>query len=244
VTRVLVAGSYPPVPGPASAATVAAVRREWDDGNEVTVVSPRPSAAHLHGRLQGTRAPWELERLRRRLHAPEIVLCLENGVPFAPSRSVRYQHRTAVLLACVLRHFQRVTLVISADFNVDADVMEPVLREVGEIVVRSDEDRRAISSRFMIPLESISVYWRPLDLPMRKAVSCTETCSSPTELIRLRAAVAREAAIPPGPTTPLGPPDWSRGEQPRRLVSLAARRLLGRHTDTVRRWLVRQRSRL
>ena len=43
VAKSLVVGSYPPVPGPPAAATVAAVRRAWAAGREVVVVSPRPA---------------------------------------------------------------------------------------------------------------------------------------------------------------------------------------------------------
>jgi hypothetical protein len=39
--------------------------------------------------------------------------------------------------------------------------------------------------------------------------------------------------------TALGPPDWTLREQPRRLVSMIARRLLGSRTDSVRAQVVR-----
>jgi hypothetical protein len=45
---VIVAAPYPTMGGPASAATLALVRRLLADGHDVTVVSPRASAAHHH----------------------------------------------------------------------------------------------------------------------------------------------------------------------------------------------------
>ena len=61
----VVAGSYPPVPGPPAAATLAAVRAAWGAGDEVTVVSPRASAAGRRAYLHGWRAVAALARLSR-----------------------------------------------------------------------------------------------------------------------------------------------------------------------------------
>ena len=75
-------GSYPPVPGPAAAATVAAVRRAWAAGQDVVVVSPRPSAAPFVLRAAGARGvAREMLRLGRRHACDRVVLCIEPGWP-------------------------------------------------------------------------------------------------------------------------------------------------------------------
>lgn len=63
MSRVLVAGPYPTMPGPEAAATFALVRELVDAGEEVTVVSPAPSAAHHHLDVGGSRGALRLARL-------------------------------------------------------------------------------------------------------------------------------------------------------------------------------------
>ena len=61
--RVVVAAPYPTMPGPESAATFALVRRLVAAGDDVTVVSPAPSAAHHHADPGGPRGAARLARL-------------------------------------------------------------------------------------------------------------------------------------------------------------------------------------
>lgn len=61
--RVVVAGPYPTMPGPEAAATFALVRGLVADGDDVTVVSPAPSAAHHHADPGGPRGAARLARL-------------------------------------------------------------------------------------------------------------------------------------------------------------------------------------
>ncbi|HET9773131.1 MAG TPA: hypothetical protein VFS16_19720, partial [Acidimicrobiia bacterium] len=63
MSRVLIYGEYPPTPGPAAEATLAAVRARLAGGAEVEVVSPRPSAAHHHADLATVRGAALLARL-------------------------------------------------------------------------------------------------------------------------------------------------------------------------------------
>ncbi len=79
--RVLVVGSYPPIPLPAAAATMAAVQRAWADGDEVTVASPRLSAAHLAVPVVGLLAGRRLGNLHRHTGASRLVMVLEPGLP-------------------------------------------------------------------------------------------------------------------------------------------------------------------
>lgn len=51
MSRVVIYGEYPPLPGPAAEATLASVRARLAGGADVVVVSPRPSAAHHHADL-------------------------------------------------------------------------------------------------------------------------------------------------------------------------------------------------
>lgn len=60
--RVIVAGPYPTMPGPESAATFALVRDLMAAGDDVTVVSPAPSAAHHHADPGGPRGAARLAR--------------------------------------------------------------------------------------------------------------------------------------------------------------------------------------
>lgn len=74
--KVLVVGSYPPVPGAAAEATFQAVKRLWAQGHEVEVASPRPSAAHYRA--------WPFLDLAKLVHlsgAERVVLCVEPGWP-------------------------------------------------------------------------------------------------------------------------------------------------------------------
>jgi hypothetical protein len=103
--KVLVAGSYPPVPGAATAATLAAVHAAWAAGDDVTVISPRPSAADGYAHLAGWRAVAALARLSRGHH--RLVLVAEPGVPFGPDAGVA---SAAALARTVRRRFDRLTL--------------------------------------------------------------------------------------------------------------------------------------
>ena len=60
--RVVVAAPYPTMPGPESAASFAFVRRLVAAGDDVTVVSPAPSAAHHHADPGGPRGAARLAR--------------------------------------------------------------------------------------------------------------------------------------------------------------------------------------
>ena len=61
----IVAGPYPTMTGPESAATFALVRRLVAAGEDVTVISPQPSAAHLHADPGGSRGAVRLATLVR-----------------------------------------------------------------------------------------------------------------------------------------------------------------------------------
>lgn len=65
MSRVVVAGPYPPMTGPEAQATFAFVRRLVADGKDVTVISPWPSAAHHHADPIAKRGSVRLAKLLR-----------------------------------------------------------------------------------------------------------------------------------------------------------------------------------
>ena len=107
---VLVVGSYPPIPVTGARATLAEVRRAWAAGDEVTVVSPRLSAAHLAVPVAGLLAGRRLDNVRRVTGADRLVLVVEDGFP-VPSGAGPLQMATVVLMEPALRRFGHVRLV-------------------------------------------------------------------------------------------------------------------------------------
>jgi hypothetical protein len=134
VTLTLVAGSYPPIPRPATGATVDAVKREWEQGHEVVVVSPRPSAAHFAVPLAGPLAGRRLDNVRRHSGATRLVFCAEPGLPFeraASGMAARWIQRWgATQLAQAMGRFDHAVLVVT-----DPDLPIAALRTGADEVV-------------------------------------------------------------------------------------------------------------
>jgi hypothetical protein len=210
---VLVFGSYPPVPGPASAATIAAVRQAWAEGHEVRVVSPRPSAAHLSAPLVGVLAGYHLNRVRHSSGATDrLVFGMEQGVPLPVLNAVHstgdwIRQRAAVAgLIMAFSRFRHVTLIVTGDLQVSPDVLAPLLRSVDEVLVASPE-----------------------------AAAFIDKCQIPPSRVR----VLEAATIPPvlPGITPIGPPSVGRRGRPRQVVGVVARKILGRYYPGVRQRL-------
>jgi hypothetical protein len=108
--RLLVVGSYPPVPLPAADASVAQVRRGWDAGHEVTVVSPRLSAADLMVPVSGPLAGRRLKNVQRHTSSNRVSLVVEPGFPVPEGPGV-LQWVTVLGLTRALKAFDHVTLV-------------------------------------------------------------------------------------------------------------------------------------
>ena len=169
MAKVIVAGSYPPIPVPAAGATVDAVRRALLDGHEVRVISPRPSAAHISGPLIGPTAGRRLNRLRRLASSERLIFCLEPEVPFDspdnPSVISRWKAlATAYLLARTFDRFEHTTLVLVGDTGAPQEAVQILVRAANEII----EDRRVGQ-----PPEGVTVRgpveMRPRDLVRRFA---------------------------------------------------------------------------
>jgi hypothetical protein len=133
----LVLGSYPPVPGAPAAATVAAVRRAWQSGAEVVVVSPRPSAAPFVVALAGPALGREVAKLRLVHGCNKVVLCLEPGWPFAGSGPAATS--TARALAQALCGFESAEIVVTGELGVAPEALAPLWPLVEKITASSQE---------------------------------------------------------------------------------------------------------
>jgi hypothetical protein len=187
--RILVVASYPPMPGEASAAALAAILRIYADGNEPVVVSPRPTAAHLWAPVVGHQAGGEIDRLRQSYGTDWLVLGLEAGLPFSVGASTRRQQEEVAMLVRILGRFRHVSALVTGDLGLDPALLAPLWRYTHEVVVSSPGVADPLGER----LSTASL---------------------------------------------LGPPPFLPREQPRRVASLVARRVLGRHTDAVRAQVV------
>jgi len=148
VCDVVVIGSYPPMPGPATAATLAAVRRAWDDGDQVQVVSYRTGAAPLAVPVTGPLAGWRLEQVRRHFGGPaQVVLGLQSGVPFSSAGPLE-QLATALGLAIAMRRFRKATILVGEDPGVSPACMRVLAQSVERISVASREDADRLTEHY------------------------------------------------------------------------------------------------
>jgi hypothetical protein len=138
---------------------------------------------------------------------------MESGMPFSPGAKGLRHRVEAMALARALKGYSRVTVAITLDLDVTAASLVPLWRRVDEVVTASDDESRVLSSHLGVPPRLIRV-----DRVRRLA---PEKPYDSTDVI-----------------TPLGPAEWEWSEQPRRIVSLTARKVLGRQTDPVRARLV------
>lgn len=135
--KVVVVGSYPPIPLASSRASLDAVRSAWRSGDQVTVVSPRLSAAHLQVPVTGVFAGRRLSNVRRHTGATELVLVAERGfpVPLAP-RAI--QSITAAVLAAAMAEFERVTVVRVGSLAIPSTTEARLLAAATELVDYAD----------------------------------------------------------------------------------------------------------
>lgn len=135
----VVVGSYPPAPGPATAAVLAAVRRAWDAGWAVRVVSYRSGAADQVVPVAGPLAGWRLEQVRRHYDGPpQVVLVLQRGVPFCDMRPAQ-QLATAAGLVWGFRKYQIATLVVGEDPGILRICMRLLAGAAAKVVAPTQE---------------------------------------------------------------------------------------------------------
>jgi len=147
---VLIVGSFPPLPSPAAAATVATVRRELESGRTVVTASPRPSAASLVLRLTGPLGAWRLEQVRRSCAAAKLVLSVEPGWPLPPATFV------------VLRGFADVSLLVSEPTPAVLRVVRR-LRRVTEVVLAGQAGRPEVVAAVALAVPGVPL--RVLTVP-------------------------------------------------------------------------------
>lgn len=157
VCDVVVVGSYPPAPGPATSATLTAVRRSWDAGLTVRVVSYRPGAADQVVPVAGPLAGWRLEQVRRHYQGPtRLVLVAQDGVPFS-DRSPAGQFATAVGLVMALRRYGETELMVGEDPRVIPAAMRAIVKAVDRVSVTSQELAGQLCSRYKLAPGRVAV---------------------------------------------------------------------------------------
>lgn len=120
--RTVVVGSYPPLPLPAAAVALGEVTRAWADGEEVTAVSPRRSAAHLTVPVWGALSGRRLDNVRRFTGARRLVVVTERGYPL-PDGPVPRRMLGAWALSRAFRRFDHVRLVRTTSYGRLADAL-------------------------------------------------------------------------------------------------------------------------
>jgi hypothetical protein len=208
----LVVGSFPPVAGPASASTVAAVRRAWADGDEVVTASLRAASADLVARVAGPTAGWRLERARVAAgRPPRLVLGLEAGL-LGPGLSARRGvARAADLgqaligvagLVRALDRFDQVSVLLSGTLDLPAPLLDALWRHVDAVVVATGDEALAPGARV------------------------------PSALVRTVDAYPVRPAIPG--VTPVGPREVLPRDLPVVVAGIVGRLVFGRHFLEVR----------
>jgi hypothetical protein len=188
---------------------LAAVQAAWAAGDDVLVVSPRPSAADRRAHLHTWRAAAALARLARRRQ--RLVLVAEPGMPFGAEAD----RGAAVALARVARGgYRKFDLWLVDPAHLPVSPLARLWPIADRIAVASEADRDAAVSHLGVPASRIAIEATARPRPSR-------------------------IELPPGNVTPFGPVDWTAREQPRRMASLVIRRILGSRTDTVRALAIR-----
>jgi hypothetical protein len=148
VCDVVVVGSYPPVPGPATEATLSAVRRAWDSGSAVGMASYRTGAASVRVPVAGPLAGWRLEQVRRHFGRPaQLVLTVQRGVPFSDDR-LWPQLATAAGLAVAIRRFRQATVIVAEDPGIMPACLRAVVFSSRQCTVTTDADARSLIARY------------------------------------------------------------------------------------------------
>jgi hypothetical protein len=239
-------GSYPPVPGTATAATISAVRRAWAAGEEVRVVSPRPSAADDVVRLSGLAAGPRLERYRRRIVGTppgddgsvaadagpgrpslQLVLGMEPGVPLPladrrwPWLAPAHQWMTLRAMLPVLRRFDSLTVLVTGDLGVSTRLLGPLWSLADQILVTPGVPHSGTSSGLGDGTERAALADR-LGVPPDRLELVDGPPDAPT------------GGLYPEGITPLGPVEVLLRDRPLWLVGWVARKVLGRYFLVVR----------
>lgn len=142
MSRVVVAGPYPIMPGPEAAATFALVRRLVAEGHDVTVISPQPSAAH-HFADPGS--PRGAARLTMLLRDVEILhLRLDAAALDAGQESRALMAGRLALRVALQRAGRRVVRLDRVPPSVSRQFAIVVLSKADEVVVATEGEQQAL----------------------------------------------------------------------------------------------------
>jgi hypothetical protein len=145
------------LPGPATAATLAAVRRAWAAGVDVRVVSYRTGAADIAVPVAGALAGWRLEHIRKHFDGPpEVVLGLQRGVPFSDHRPSE-QVATALGLATAMQRFRRATLLVGEDPEVLPVCLRILAAAADRFVVATPEEAARLVKQYRLKPATVAV---------------------------------------------------------------------------------------
>lgn len=208
MSRVLVIGPYPPVPGRSAQATLGQVRRLVASGDDVLVAAPRAGAAHLHLPVTGPRGAARLAAVVSGHEIDRVVLCLAPGVPFEPDGTRRDQQVTASAYARLVGRRTPLELVLADDPACHPEALATLVRAASGV-------RRLRAGLLPDRLSTTAVLG---------AVSLTD---DDTSLPDLRAL--------PGPVTVDGPAEQPPAGAAAAFALRTGRRVLGRHAGTVGR---------
>lgn len=231
--KILVVGPYAPPPSPSASRTVETVRTLSNEGHEVEVLSPAPSAAHHDAHLSG---PLGLAALRRLAPSFDgIVVRLEPGL-FLSAHSGRFRWLAeAGMLAAGLRRWSHVTLEIDSLgwFPLGGRAAVQLWAAAERIVVSTADDRRRLEVEGGVTPARVVV--RAPARPDRGGVVGWDDVSAATAEdvmaeIRVRAAVDRRLAQ--AESAGVAPPDVPPVERGAvAWAALTARRVLGPYAD-------------
>jgi len=142
VTRTIVAAPYPTMPGPEAAATFALVRGLVAAGEDVTVVSPSPSAAHQHADPGSPRGALHLARLAQ--GADRIIVRLDASALSAGADSARTLPGRLGITAALRRAGRAEVILDRVPPTVSARFVSLVLDPASRIEVATDGERDSL----------------------------------------------------------------------------------------------------
>jgi hypothetical protein len=199
--RVLVVGPYPTMPGAEAAATFELVRSLVDDGAEVTVASPQPSAAHVVADPGGPRGAARVAALAR--GRDRVIVRLDAAGVAADADPVS-AWPGRVGLAAALRRAGRAEVVLDrVPASVSRRWASLVLAPASVVTVGSSEERDALAragvdaSKVRVEASAVAVDGPVTDVDADAAdvptVTSVTTAAQVEEEIRRRAAGTRRS---------------------------------------------------
>lgn len=239
---VLVVGSFPPVWGAGSAATLAAVRRAWAGGDRVVTAALRPAGADLVAPVAGLAAGLRLERARARAGRPaQLVLGLEPGMlgpglpapgdgSLVPAHPSSGDHRPGLMRAAPFVPARRAAELVRAAGSVAGLV---------RALDRFDRVTVLLSGPLDLPSRLLAVLWRHVDEVVLQArdEALIRAAGLPSGLVTVVDDYLVRPAFP-GVST-LGPAEVLPRDRPLMLAGRLGRRLLGEQFDPVRAEAIR-----